>query len=271
VLSGLWSGIESESTTVLKDAGAFPGEIIHLYEGANEWLLDKGEALLSGLWSGIKTEGVTVLKDAEAFPGEIIHLYAEADTWLVDAGEQLLEGLWTGIENKAKGVLGDVEGVGKKVVDDLTHPWSILSPSKVTAEKGGYLVQGISVGMKAAHPALLADVDKIGQSVISEFSKMSGQDVGHSFMVNLAHSFTSDAHLVESAFANMVKGLSKSSATGAFADGMNFGTKGGQPLSPGSSVTHNYNMPNARIEANDPGQLARQLDMRARRKNSVRT
>ena len=46
---------------------------------------------------------------------------------------------------------------------------------------------------------------------------------------------------------------------------------GSKTTAPGSSVTNQYNLNNATIQANDPGQLARQLAMRAKRKNMSRT
>ncbi len=71
----------------------------------------------------------------------------------------------------------------------------------------------------------------------------------------------------------MLKDLSKSSTPRqAFAGAMNFGTTAaGHPIGPGSSLSNVFKFPNARIEANDPRQLGRQLEMVARRKNAVRT
>ena len=242
--------------------------------------LEKGwgrlESDVTGLWKTVSTDttkGVTaVVGFVEALPGKLEGLFVDAGTWLLDAGENLLKGLVKGIGNEEKGVLKTADDFGKKVLHTLTHPWEVLSPSKKTAEAGGYLIQGISVGMKGERAALLNDADSISRSLVSEFAKVGGRDAGHQFMVDFASGISGNAHLAEFALASVMKDLTKSSTLRqAFASAMSGVTPGGHPVGPGSSLSNVFNFPNARIEANDPRQLGRQLEMVARRKNAVRT
>jgi hypothetical protein len=227
---------------------------------------DRLEHDVLGLWHTVGTDTDKGVRDVvdfvEGLPRDVEHLFADADTRLLDAGEDVLKGLIKGLVDQEKDVLKTAEDIGKHVLHDLTHPWSILSPSKKAAEAGGYLVQGISVGMKQELPGLLTDVDHISRSVVSELGKMRGQDLGHSFMVEFARGISDNRQLVQSALKN------------AFTTVMvtPYGAGGSaHPIGPGSSVTYQYNMSNTHIEANDPGQMGRKLDLVARRKNVVRT
>ena len=126
--------------------------------------------------------------------------------------------------------------------------------------------------MKGERAALLNDADSISRSLVSEFAKVGGRDAGHQFMVDFASGISGNAHLAEFALASVMKDLTKSSTLRqAFASAMSGVTPGGHPVGPGSSLSNVFNFPNARIEANDPRQLGRQLEMVARRKNAVRT
>jgi hypothetical protein len=237
---------------------------------------DRLEGDVLGLWHTVETDtekGVgKAVSFVEGLPRDVERLFADADTWLVDSGEQVLKGLLSGLEHGEKDVLKGAEDIGKHVLHAISHPWEIFSPSKAAARDSANLVKGYSVGFEQELPGLLADANRVGQAVMAEF-KLDGRNAGREFMVDFAGSITDEAHLAGSALTSMLKDLTKSSMLRqAFAGAMNFGTtSGGHPVGPGSSLSNVFNFPNARIEANDPRQLGRQLEMVARRKNAVRT
>jgi len=237
---------------------------------------DRLEGDVTSLWNTVERDTTTgvgkVVSFVESLPTDVERLFADAGTWLLDAGENLLLGLVKGIGNEETAVLKKAEDVGKGVLHDLTHPWDVLSPSKKTAEAGGYLVQGISVGMESELPGLLADADRIGRSVLAELEKGSGESAGRAYMVTFARGISDSEAFVVSALSSVLKKASESSALkNSFSSALSIPVAGGHSLGPGGSVTYQYNVNNARIEANDPRQFGRQLDTIARRKNAVRT
>lgn len=206
-------------------------------------------------------------------PGDIEHLFSDAGTWLLDAGKNLLEGLWKGVSDESGKVLKDVEGIGKHVLHAITHPWEIFSPSHATQRAGVYLMQGISVGAKSEEAKVLSDVAKIGQDVKLELGKIGtlGQDIGTMFMTDFAKGITSHAGLLANALAQVEKEAKSSAMQQLYGQVLGGVNPGGRPTAPGSSYVTQYNLPNATIVANDPGQLQRQLEARSRRKNMVAT
>lgn len=206
-------------------------------------------------------------------PGDIEHLFSDAGTWLLDAGKNLLEGLWKGVEDESGKVLKDVEGVGKHVLHFLTHPWEILSPSHATQRAGVYLMQGISVGVKSEEAKVLSDVAKIGQDVKLELGKIGtlGQDVGTMFMTDFAKGITSHAGLLANALAQVEK-EAKSSAMQQLHGQQLGGIAGGGPggsIFP--SMTTHWEVNIDKLVAQNPNDMARQLKVKQRQANLVRT
>jgi hypothetical protein len=267
---------------VVGDVEALPGRVISLFADAGTWLLNAGEHLLSGLWDG--AEKVPVIGNLLSTEAKIVGLFADAGTWLLDAGKNLLEGLWHGIDGEAKTLLKNVEGVGKKVLHDLTHPWDIASPSKATAQSGAYLIQGITIGMRQEQAALLASVGEISQAVKVEFAKLGtldtglsvtlghqGLDAGRQFALDFGIGLADNKRAITSALASLTKEAQTSALRDLFVQSVNAGGSSSRPTAPGSSVTTQYNFNGAVIQANDPAQLERAVQMRTRRKNLVRT
>jgi hypothetical protein len=120
--------------------------------------------------------------------------------------------------------------------------------------------------MKGELPHLLSDANQLSRGLLTAL-KTDGLDAGREYGRDFAQGFMDSEGFITAAYAATIAKATKSS----FREG--YGATGGGAGGIGgpSSVTYQYNLPNAQIVANDPGQMGRQLEMQTRRKNLART
>jgi TP901 family phage tail tape measure protein len=98
----------------------------------------------------------------EAFPGRLLsHLWGLAHSFW-NAGWDAMQGFWNGLKALAETVKGWVSNFVDSMINKLTHPWDMLSPSKVTRRIGENIMKGMLQGLERTGPRVLDYLDTFG-------------------------------------------------------------------------------------------------------------
>ncbi len=149
LLGGLLSGIVAALPPVLAFFLELPGKIIGLFVAAASWLVDAGVRIVAGLLSGIANKFLEVLGFVIGIPGRILDALGDVATILFRAGVNIAQGLWDGLKSIWHKIEDWVSDKVDDLIHDLTHPWDIFSPSKVTTHIGEMIGLGLFEGLKS--------------------------------------------------------------------------------------------------------------------------
>lgn len=170
IIGGLLLGLLNTVGRVTIFFATLPLKIIGWVGNTATTLIKKGSGLISGLLSGIVKKIGEVANWFRGLGGRILSWIGNTLTTLKDAGTNLVTGLWNGIKDKAEWLWNKLSDFAHTVVDKLTHPWKMLSPSKVMIQKGQFLIQGLAIGIANVIPSTLNLVSGFGKKVLESFS-----------------------------------------------------------------------------------------------------
>ena len=93
-----------------------------------------------------------------------------------EAGEELLQNLINGIGNMAESAKNSVVQFGSNCLNWLKDTFGISSPSKETAEIGGYFVEGFNKGLDKNVDSSISQVKELGGDLIDNFKESFNLD-----------------------------------------------------------------------------------------------
>lgn len=234
--------------------GGAGGDVAAAGEGGTG-LLGFGGTTVGGISGGLATAGLGALflqQIAEAGKGNPTGALTANGIWN-GLGSQSSQAAWTKNAEQFLGIVGGDQTTGNTQTVIADYLQKATKQGASTQEELQALLSASVQGKSGITP-------RITSSIL--------QNLGASPQ-ELTEAFASTGY--SQLKTGQAVGITGEELDKWFAAGLPQAPKGQYPTSPGSSVVHQYNMPNAKIVANDPGQLGRQLEMRARRKNSVRT
>jgi hypothetical protein len=157
ILNGLLNGLSAMWGVV---SGAFTGAISgwkSLFGGAIGWLASAGNDIIQGLLNGINGLIGTIGAAFGTVKSAVTGVFGDAATWLVNAGKDIINGLVNGVTGAAHLVTEAIGKVASDAKNAITHPLSILSPSKVFMDYGANIMAGLAIGLTQG----ATDVDRI--------------------------------------------------------------------------------------------------------------
>jgi len=147
-ISGLFSGITSKATEVISWFTSLASKVISWVGNVARTLFDKGWGLILGLWEGIRAQWTNVTNWIGDIGQKIKDAIGNAGTWLLDAGKKIIEGLLNGLKNGWGAVTSWVGDRMEDLKNAVTHPWDLLSPSRVAAYYGEMIMVGFRQGLE---------------------------------------------------------------------------------------------------------------------------
>lgn len=189
IINGLWSGARAVWKSVVSWFDSLQKIVIGAFTGAAAWLLQTGYDIMNGLWDGVKRTFTNVVAWFRAIPSQLIsgiEAGGKALTWLFHLGVNILQGLLDGmnsIKNKVQDFLG---GFAKKLVHVATHPWEVLSPSKVMRRLGVNIMEGLRLGLADSFPAVVSQLDAQSKSLTTKLNSVNDALARSAVTVNFA-------------------------------------------------------------------------------------
>ena len=126
---------------------ALPNEIMNGIRGLVGMVASWIESVFSAMLGGAQSGANSVISYIAGLPVRILDLFLGLPSKMFSIGAHLLEGLANGITSMVGSVLGAVGHVASSVLDKLTHPWEMFSPSRKTYKMGVYLMEGLANGI----------------------------------------------------------------------------------------------------------------------------
>ena len=149
----------------------------------------------------VKESANTILNAFDGLPEE-----------MQENGRDTLLGLLKGMEDKIPGLEDAANMSAQEIVDTLRAYLDINSPSKVTAEIGGYAAEGLAKGMEDASSAIQAAAEKAGQLLIdaldakrlTDLALSAGKAVGTQLGAGIPQGIKTKLDAIKTAAANAV-------------------------------------------------------------------
>lgn len=175
LIHGLWQGVQNAKDWFLGLVGGIFGWVTDKIGNTASWLLEKGKGIIQGLWNGLYSLKDWFVDAIGKIPGWIIDKLsgvAGLANRLFGAGVNMIEGLWNGIKDKSGWLLDKIGGLAGDIVHAFTHPWELLSPSKVMHRIGEYLIMGLGNGIEQqTAQKLLPAIGTVAANVNEEMTK----------------------------------------------------------------------------------------------------
>lgn len=120
-------------------------------DGIGGWLgdiIDKAKTVFEGIGQGVLDAVSWIKEQVEGLASDILGWIEDGLKGIFDIGKNLMAGLWDGIQNCGQYIWDGIKGVGEAVLDVLSAPFEIFSPSHATARMGKYLMLGLEEGVE---------------------------------------------------------------------------------------------------------------------------
>ena len=120
-------------------------------DGIGGWLsdiIDKAKTVFEGIGQGVLDAVSWIKEQVEGLASDILGWIEDGLKGIFDIGKNLMAGLWDGIQNCGSYIWDGIKGVGEAVLDVLSAPFEIFSPSHATARMGKYLMLGLEEGVE---------------------------------------------------------------------------------------------------------------------------
>lgn len=111
-------------------------------------LPSKIKDFFSKAWSNVKDAWSDPKKFFSDIVSKITGAFKDVPSKLKGIGKNLVEGLWNGIKDMTSWITGKLKGFTGDVLGGIKKFFKVNSPSKETAEIGGYLAEGLAVGIE---------------------------------------------------------------------------------------------------------------------------
>ena len=115
-------------------------------------LLNKVKSTLTNVISAVTSWATNLIAKAKTiasnFVTSIINGIKSLPNTVRQIGSDLVTGLWNGIQSKITWLKNQITGFGSTIVSKIKNVFDINSPSKVTAELGGFIAEGLGVGIE---------------------------------------------------------------------------------------------------------------------------
>jgi tape measure domain-containing protein len=164
---GLLQGIGQKEIEILNWFKGLGGKILGWIGDALGWLKQKGMDVLQGLLNGIIDKWESVKTWVETLPDKLKSAAAYLRDALYDIGHAIIHGLWQGILDAKDWFVDKMKTVGGWVTGPIETVLSVLSPSKVMAEIGGYVAEGLALGIMNNSSMVEKSSAALGDSVLS--------------------------------------------------------------------------------------------------------
>lgn len=130
-LDGLVKGVQGAAQGIMQWFGDLPQNIVNLFSGAGDWLVNAGENILNGLWNGLQSAWKGVTEFVGGIGDWIVEHKGPAEydkKLLVGNGRLIMESLHGGLERGFEGkVMPYVSGMADAMSDAFGNP--VLSTS----------------------------------------------------------------------------------------------------------------------------------------------
>lgn len=95
-------------------------------------------------------------------------------------GKDLVTGLWDGIKSKITWLKNQITGFGSSIVSKIKSVFDVHSPSRITAEIGGFIAEGLGVGIEDDNTAEKAIAEKARNILDIANGSLSNINIGTS-------------------------------------------------------------------------------------------
>jgi TP901 family phage tail tape measure protein len=112
-------------------------------------MIGVAQALFNGFVRGLAAALPIAIRWFKKVPRAILDGLGEYWNWLVHAGKMVVQGFIDGMKSMGRKLWETATGMAKTVIDAVTNPLSILSPSKLFHQFGVYTAQGFIDGINS--------------------------------------------------------------------------------------------------------------------------
>lgn len=159
-----------------------------------------------------KESGQQVSDSVKASADTILNAFDGLPEEMQENGRDILLGLIKGYGNEIPGLEDAANMSAQEIVDTLRAYLDINSPSKVTAEIGGYAGEGLAKGMENASAAIKTAAEKAGQLLIhalnvnrlKDLALSAGKAVGTQLGTGIPQGIKSKLDAIKNAAVNAV-------------------------------------------------------------------
>lgn len=102
-------------------------------------------------------------------PGTILNAIGDLGSLLYDVGRNAIQGLWDGMKNMAGSVLSWAKDFAGDVVEKITKPWELFSPSRVFRDIGVNVMKGLLMGLQNQGDVVLDSVSMFANAFSDTF------------------------------------------------------------------------------------------------------
>lgn len=160
-----WKGVTDFFSEFWDSITGFFADIGESIATAVSNFLEKGKELILNLKKGAEEKFQSVIDSVVGFFGNLKTEIGKKIEEFINIGKNIIDGIKQGISDAWTGFTDWTSGLFDGLVKGWNSFWGINSPSKLTAEMGGYIVDGLTVGIKDELPALKDAVKDVNTAI----------------------------------------------------------------------------------------------------------
>ena len=174
-----WDGIKSAFGKVGSFFSGVYKDVVNAFKSIPEAL----KKFFTNAWDKIKSAFNGVTKFFSGVASDAADGFKSLPDKMKSIGKNLVEGLWNGVSNMASWISGKLKGFSDNVLSGIKKFFKVNSPSKATAEIGGYLAEGLIVGIENETDGVIKAGTKAGNAFAESVTKgaQAGTGVKDSF------------------------------------------------------------------------------------------
>lgn len=134
-------------------------------------LPSKIKEFFSNAWNNVKSAWSNPKQFFSDVISKITGTFKDLPSKLKGIGKNLVEGLWNGIKDMTSWITGKLKGFSGDVLGGIKKFFKVNSPSKATAEIGGYLAEGLAVGMEEKADSVVKAGAEVGNAFADSFNE----------------------------------------------------------------------------------------------------
>lgn len=150
---------------------ALPGKLRDAIVNIKDKLLQKGRDFIQGLRDGASERLEQVKTYVSNIPGSLSGALGDTSQKLLQKGRDFVQGLKNGINEKWDEIKSWLGTKVDQLVEVITNPLEIFSPSRVTRRLGNYFVDGLKIGMEETWGGVETTAANGTQQVLSAVAK----------------------------------------------------------------------------------------------------
>ncbi len=176
-LKKFFSDAWNKAKDIWNKAGDFFGKVKDKVVNAFKNIPSSIKSFFSKAWDGVKNAWGNVGKFFSDIKDKVTGAFKDLPGKLKTVGTDLVKGLWNGIKDMTSWITGKLKGFSGDVLGGIKKFFKVNSPSKATAEIGGYLAEGLAEGLEDGADRVVTAGAKIGTGFSDTFTKTAAEGI----------------------------------------------------------------------------------------------